>query len=409
MSEPDNHTAQAASPKSSLLKPSLDWLLIFVPISIALRFMGAQYQTALFITSCLAIIPLAGWMGRATEHLAESVGEGVGGLLNATFGNAAELIIALIALSKGLTDIVKASITGSIIGNILLVMGLSFFCGGLKFSEQKFNRTAARSSATALTLAAIALIIPTIFHYEAARLGGWTPQKEQQLSLAIAITLLITYAGSLIFSLKTHKELFLGKVGAAEVAAEDDAAHHGEHWSKGKSIGVLIVATIFVALISEFLVGAVEAARANLGLTEVFVGVIVVAIIGNAAEHSSAILMAMRNKMDLSIGIAIGSSLQIALFVAPVLLLASYAFGKPMDLEFSLPEIVAVVLAIGIAGQISGDGESNWLEGAQLLSVYIVLAILFFFLPESHHGAGEAVGAATTSGNMPPNSAPSHP
>ncbi len=376
------------------LRPSLDWLLIFVPISIALRLgIPVKNETALFICACLAIIPLAGWMGRATEHLAEKVGEGIGGLLNATFGNAAELIIALMALSKGLTDIVKASITGSIIGNILLVLGLSFVMGGVKHSEQTFNRTAARSSATALTLAAIALIIPSVFHYEAERVGGWTPAKEQQLSLAIAITLLLTYAATLFFSLKTHKGLFVGKAQLSQVAAVDDEAHHGEHWSTKKSVGVLFVATCFVALISEFLVGAVEGARASLGLTEVFVGVIVVAIIGNAAEHSSAILMAMRNKMDLAIGIAVGSSLQIALFVAPVLLLASYAFGTPMDLEFSLPEIVAVVLAIGIVGQISGDGESNWLEGAQLLSVYIVLAILFYFLPEAHHAVG---GAAST-------------
>jgi len=383
--------AQNPAPRSpsSFLKPSLDWLLIFVPISIALRFVpGLKNDTALFICACLAIIPLAGWMGRATEHLAEKVGEGIGGLLNATFGNAAELIIALMALQKGLTDIVKASITGSIIGNILLVLGLSFLAGGWKFPEQKFNRTAAGSSATALTLAAIALVIPTVFHKVAEQTpGGWTQGRENQLSLAIAIVLIITYGFSLWFSLKTHKQLFVGGHGAADVAHEDDAAHGGAHWSKKKSIVVLFVATCFVALISEFLVGAVENARQTLGLTEVFVGVIVVAIIGNAAEHSSAILMAMRNKMDLAIGIAVGSSLQIALFVAPVLVFASYAFGNPMDLEFSIAEIVAVVAAVGIVGQISSDGESNWLEGVQLLSVYIVLAIMFFFLPEAAHHA----------------------
>lgn len=358
-------------------KPSLDWLLIFVPLAAVLRF-GFHNDTLLFIASCLAIVPLAGWMGRATEHLAEKTGEGIGGLLNATFGNAAELIIALIALSKGLTGVVKASITGSIIGNVLLVLGLSCLLGGFKFKEQTFNRTAVRTQATALTLAAIALIVPSIFHFEAAQRGGWSPEKEQHLSLAIAIVLLITYAATLIFSLKTHKQLFVGK----GVAEEVDQHHGGGSWSIKKSAGVLLLATIFVAIISEFLVGAVEGARETLGLTEVFVGVIVVAIIGNAAEHSSAILMALRNKMDLSIGIAIGSSLQVALFVAPVLLLASYAFGTPMDLEFSLPEIIAVALSIGIVGQIAGDGESNWLEGAQLLSVYAILGILFYFLPE---------------------------
>jgi Ca2+:H+ antiporter len=386
-------TPDAPAKAGFSLKPSLDWLLIFVPISIFLRFTGGN-QTALFICSCAAIIPLAGWMGRATEHLAEKTGEGIGGLLNATFGNAAELIIALVALHKGLLDVVKASITGSIIGNILLVLGLSFFMGGLKHKEQTFNRTAARSSAAALTLAAIALIIPTVFHFEAENLGGWTPAKEQQLSFAIAITLLATYAATLFFSLRTHKQLFIGKQGAAAVAHEADEAHHEASWSTGKSVGILFIATCFVALIAEFLVGAVEKAGPALGLNHVFVGVIVVAIIGNAAEHSSAILMAMRNKMDLAIGIAIGSSLQIALFVAPVLLLASYVIGPtPMNLEFTLPEIVAVVLAIGIVGQISGDGESNWLEGVQLLSVYIVLGILFFFLPDAVQNTNAVPGA----------------
>ncbi|HEX8236740.1 MAG TPA: calcium/proton exchanger [Abditibacteriaceae bacterium] len=375
------------------LRPSLDWLLIFVPISIALRFVpGLRNDTALFITSCLAIIPLAGWMGRATEHLADQVGQGIGGLLNATFGNAAELIIALMALSKGLTGVVKASITGSIIGNVLLVLGLSFVAGGSKYREQTFNRTAASVSTTALALAAVALVIPTIFHIVAAPTDARWQAKEQDMSVAIAVVLFLTYGASLYFSLKTHKELFIG--GCEGVADEADAAHH-EQWSRRKSVAVLLVATMFVALISEFLVGAVENARASLGLTEVFVGVIVVAIIGNAAEHSSAVLMAMRNKMDLALGIAVGSSLQIALFVAPVLIFASYLFGRPMNLEFTIPEVVAVVGAVFIVGQISQDGESNWLEGVQLLCLYAILGILFYFLPEAHHAAdaAPAVGA----------------
>lgn len=377
--------------KSSFLKPSLDWLLIFVPISIALRFIPSfDNPTALFICSCLAIIPLAGWMGKATEHLAEHLGQGIGGLLNATFGNAAELIIALFALSKGLEGVVKASITGSIIGNMLLVLGFSLIAGGAKFKTQKFDRTAASTAATALTLAAIALLIPTIFHLVAAQVpvaqGGWTPQKEQNLSLAIAVVLIITYGFTLYFSLVTHKDLFVGEAmqGAAqEVGHEEEAS--GDHWTKGKSIMVLLGATALVALISEFLVGAVEAARGALGFTEVFVGVIVVAIIGNAAEHSSAIMMAMRNKMDLSLGIALGSSLQIALFVAPVLIFASYLFGRPMNLEFTIPEVVAVIGSVIIAQQIASDGESNWIEGLQLLAVYAILAILFYYLPDVHH------------------------
>ncbi len=381
----------SASPKRSLFKPSLDWLLVFVPIAMVLRWIPSlNNQTALFICSCIAIIPLAGWMGKATEHLAEHLGQGIGGLLNATFGNAAELIIALMALNKGLTDIVKASITGSIIGNVLLVLGLSFVAGGAKFPDQKFNRTAARSSATTLLLAGIALLIPSVFHLSAEKLGGWSEQKEQSLSLAIAIVLIVTYGLTLFFSLRTHKQLFIGEM-HPEIAQTNDEETH-EHWSKAKSALVLLTATAFVALISEFLVGAVESARASLGLTEVFVGVIVVAIIGNAAEHSSAILMALKNKMDLSVGIAVGSSIQIALFVAPVLVFASYFLGpQRMNLEFTIPEIVAVLVAIGIAGQISGDGESNWLEGVQLLSVYIVLGILFFFLPETHKAIENAV------------------
>jgi Ca2+:H+ antiporter len=377
----------------NLRKPSINWLLVFVPVAIVLRFVPGLYNpTALFIICCLAIIPLAGLMGRATEHLAEHLGQGIGGLLNATFGNAAELIIALFALRKGLTEVVKASITGSIIGNVLLVLGLSFVCGGVKYREQRFNRTAAGILATALSLAAIALVIPTAFHHVAAAVpveaGGWTLLKEQRLSLGIAVVLLIVYILTLLFSLVTHKDYFIGEQlqGAAEDVGEEliKSEGHGASWSRRKSLLVLLVATAFVALISEFLVGAVEQASESLGLTEVFVGVIVVAIIGNAAEHSSAVLMAMRNKMDLSLGVALGSSIQIALFVAPVLVFASYLFGQPMDLEFTVPEILAVVVSIFVVHQVSSDGESNWLEGAQLLSVYAILAILFYFLPDVH-------------------------
>ncbi len=391
-------TSSAASPSTakSRFRPSLDWLLIFIPISIALRFGFSHLQTPLFITSCLAVIPIAGWMGKGTEHLAEHVGSGLGALLSATFGNAAEMIIALMALSKGLTDIVKASITGSIIGNILLVLGLALFSGGLKYKTQKFRRSAARSSATSLLIAAIALLIPTVFHRVADESNGWTAAREHQLSLAIAVVLFASYICTLVFSLITHREMYVAKV---ELDADKEVVHAEEEsghapWSKGKAIGVLVAATLAVTVMSEFLTSTVEAARLSLGFSEVFVGVIVVAIIGNAAENSSAILMALRNKMDLSLGIAIGSSMQIALFVAPVLVFASYLFGRPMSLEFTIPEVVAVVVAVGIVSQISGDGESNWLEGVQLLSVYLVLGILFFFLPEVHHAAQNTAPAA---------------
>ncbi len=375
------------SASANWLKPSLDWLLIFVPIAIALRFVPSLHNpTALFIISCLAIIPLAGWMGKGTEHLAEHLGPGAGGLLSATFGNAAELIIAMFALSKGLEGVVKASITGSILGNLLLVLGMSLVAGGIKYKRQTFNSTASSMSATALTLAAAALLVPTIFHAVAERVpvaaGGWTPEKEQNLSLAIAVVLMVTYLFTLVFSLITHKNMLASESMHADEGVGVERKKAGEHSSKGRALAVLLIATSFVALIAEFLVGAVEEAGKTLGLTEVFVGVIVVAIIGNAAENSSAILMALRNKMDLSLGISLGSSLQIALFVAPVLVFASYLFGKPMNLEFTIPEVFAVMMAILIVQQISSDGESNWIEGVQLLSVYAVLGILFYFLPD---------------------------
>ncbi len=366
---------------SMRLKPSFDWLLVFVLVAVALRFWpGGSNQTALFLCSAIGIIPVAGWIGRATEALAARLGEGLGALLNATFGNAAELIIAGIALHKGLISVVKASITGSIIGNVLLVLGLSIVAGGTRYSEQRFNRTAARTSIISLSLAAIGLIIPTVFHLTAnASPSGWSPAMEQKLSLAIAIILFLTYFCMLGFSLKTHKHFFQSAEGQYEAK--------GEQWSRRKATTILLISTAFVALLSEFLVGTVESVRTSIGITEVFVGVIVVAIVGNAAEHSTAIIMAMKNKMDLSVGIAIGSSLQIALFVAPVLVFFSYFFGRPMDLEFSLPEIFAVAASIYILFQISGDGETNWIEGIQLLSLYLILGVLFFYLPDAHHAA----------------------
>jgi Ca2+:H+ antiporter len=333
--------------------------------------------------SALAIIPIAGWMGHATEQLAHRMGEGIGGLLNASFGNAAELIIALIALRAGQIEVVKASITGSIIGNLLLVLGASIFAGGLRFKRQTFNKTAARASCTALMLAAFALVIPTVFHFAAARSGGWTPLAEQRLSLAIAVVLLATYIAMLVFSLVTHKQLFVG--GEADIGTKADASDdHEDPWPIGKAVVVLLVATLAVAWVSEFLVGAVEAARHSLGVTEVFVGVIIVAIVGNAAEHSTAITMALKNKMDLALGIAVGSSLQIALFVAPILVFASYLFPHQLSLEFTIPEVAAVVIAAFVTDQIAGDGESNWLEGLQLLALYVIIGLLFYFLPAAH-------------------------
>ena len=361
----------------SFLKPSLNWLLVFVPAAVALHFLAPERHTWIFFCACAAIIPLAGWMGRATEHLAERTGEGVGGLLNATFGNAAEMIIAFVALRRGLVDVVKASLTGSILGNILLVMGAAVLLGGVRYKEQRFNATAARAQATMLTLAAVSLVAPALYHHI---VGAGALRTEAQMSVDISIVLLATYAASLLFSLHTHKRLFVGN--AAEAAVVEDSAERHQPWSMGRSLAVLGVATALVAWVSEILVGSVEATAETLGMTDVFIGVVVVAIIGNAAEHSTAVLVAAKNRMDLAIGIAIGSSVQIAVFVAPVLVLASHFVGeRPMDLVFTLPEVLAVALAIAIAGQIAGDGESNWLEGVQLLAVYVILGILFYFLP----------------------------
>jgi len=360
----------------------LDWLLVFLPIAV---FLEATHQSAvsIFVASCLAIIPLAGYMGTATEYLAERMGAGVGGLLNATFGNAAELIIAGLALHRGLQGVVKASITGSIIGNILLVLGLSVFLGGCKFPRQQFNRTAAALGSTLLALSVIGLLIPALFHHvaeEKLQKGSLTLSQEtyleRGLSLEISIILFVVYGLSLLFSLNTHKDLFRGDQAAAEAHAEFKTG-----WSIRKSCGILLLATVGVAVVSEFLVGALEATAQTWGLSEVFVGVIVVAVIGNAAEHSTAVLMALKNKMDLAVNVAIGSSTQVALFVAPSLVFLSYASGNPMDLRFTLFEVLAVSIAVAVVNLVALDGESHWMEGVLLLAVYLMIAIAFYFLP----------------------------
>jgi Ca2+:H+ antiporter len=353
-------------------------LLVFVPVAIVLE-MSHVDPVWIFTASALAIIPLAGLMGKSTEHLADHMGAGLGGLLNASFGNAAELIIAIMALRAGLLDVVKASIAGSIIGNILLVLGASALAGGMRYQRQVFNRTAAGLGVTSLVLSAIGLVVPALFHIVTS---DDPAPHEQELSLEIAVVLFVTYVLSLVFTLRTHAHLYSG-VPEEGLAHAADEALGVEHWSTKKSVTVLLVATSFVALMSEFLVGAVEHTARDLGMTEVFVGVIVVAIIGNAAEHSTAILMAMKNQMDLALNIAVGSSIQIALFVAPLLVFSGYLFGQPMNLLFSEFEVMAVALSVGIVSLVAMDGESNWMEGVQLLAVYVILAIAFYFLPET--------------------------
>ena len=349
-------------------------LLVFVPIALILEYGVEGADTAVFITSAIAVIPLAGLIGRATEHLAEQVGAGLGSLLNATFGNAAEFIIAIIALREGYYELVRASITGSIIGNILLVFGLSSLLGGLKFQSLRFNRTAASLGSTMLLLAAIALVVPATFHWI---VGENATVSEHRLSLFISVILVITYFLSLIFVLKTHSHLYAGSKGTP-----DEEHSHGETWSRSRSITVLLMAAALVGVMSELLVGSVEHAAETMGMNEVFIGVILVAMVGNAAEHSAAVLVALRNKMDLSINIAIGSSLQVALLVAPALVFLSYLIApEPMDLLFTPMEVVAIVVAVGIMEALAQDGETHWMEGVQLLAVYAILGMGFFLLP----------------------------
>jgi Ca2+:H+ antiporter len=322
--------------------------------------------------ACLGIVPVARLMGQATEHLSHSVGPTVGGLLNATFGNACELIIALFALRAGLIEVVKASITGSILGNVLLVMGASMVVGGLKHEVQSFNKMTALTASTMLTIVAFSLMMPAALHHFS---GVESARINQNLALAISVVLMALYLLGLVFSLGTHRHLFLP---AADVTAEDEP--DAERWSIKKSIAVLCVATIGIAILSEYLVGSVEAAATTMGMTPVFVGVILLAIIGNAAENSTAVIMARRNKMDVSVNIALGSSTQIAMFVTPLIVMFGYFSGQPMDLLFTPAEIISVIAAVMVCWLVIQDGKSNWMEGASLLALYAILGVTFYFI-----------------------------
>jgi Ca2+:H+ antiporter len=323
-------------------------------------------------------------MGAAVEEIALVVGPSIGGLLSATFGNAAELIIALAALRAGLVDVVKASITGCIIGNLLLVMGLSMFLGGLKYREQKFQPIVARVNASSMNLAVIAILLPTAVNYTSV---GISEPLLQQLSSAVAIVLIVVYALTLLFSMKTHSYLY--EAGIAEYEATPNADTTSEHAPEHthqpnlwRWIGVLLAATLAVAYESESLVETLEETTSQLGLTELFTGVILLPIIGSAAENAAAIVVATKNKMDLSISVAMGSCLQVSLFVAPLLVLVGLFIGQPMDLNFNPFELVAVAVSVFIANTISYDGQSNWLEGTLLLATYIILGVAFFFHPD---------------------------
>lgn len=363
----------------------LRYLLIFVPLAFIAEFV-LHNDILIFIFSCIALVPLAGLMGEATEELAIHTGPKIGGLLNATLGNAAELIITVVALSQGKVELVKASITGSILGNLLLILGMSMFLGGLRNGIQRFDRQNASVAASMMMLAVIGLMVPTLFEVLREVQHGTLDVLETRvadpsldtLSMWVAGTMIVLYILSLVFSLRKPDTKHPAPVGVDDHS--DEAEHHTPKWSIGMSVGVLIISTLGVVFLSEFLVGAVEPVVTQMGVSELFLGVIIIPLVGNVAEHIVGIQVAYKNKMELSMTISLGSSMQIALFVAPLLVFISLLFGPEMTLFFSVFEVAMLALSVFIATIVAQDGESNWLEGAELLGVYLIVALGFFFL-----------------------------
>lgn len=364
-------------------------LLIFVPIAVALEFLNAADHIVIFIVAAVGLVPLAKLIGDSTENLAIYYGPTSGSLLNVTFGNAAEIIIAIVAINAGLLDLVKASITGAILGNILLIFGLSIIAGGFKHKEQFFNKENTGVQSSMLFLAVIGLAIPTVLATTALKPVDTSDQlKIQFLSDAIAFLLLAVYVAGMIFTFITHKHLFSVQLspepkeeGQEKVEQIEGQEEDHRPWSKKKSFVLLGISMAGVVIVSEILVGSVEATTKEFGFGELFVGAIIIGIVGNAAEHSSAIILARKGKIDLSIGIAAGSGTQIALFVVPILVIAGIVMGRPFTLVFTIFELVSVFLAAIILNLIAHDGKSNWFEGVLLIAVYIAIAIGFFLLP----------------------------
>ncbi|CAH0120082.1 Ca(2+)/H(+) antiporter ChaA [Paenibacillus sp. CECT 9249] len=352
--------------------------LFFALLAVSFLLSGAAHyagwnETVQFVISAVAIVFVAGFLGKATENVAHYAGQRIGGLLNATFGNAAELIIAIFLIREGLFDMVKASLTGAIIGNLLLVLGLSLFLGGLKHKIQTFNRTLAGHNGSLMSIAIISLFIPAMF----AGTKAITHEETQLLSFAVAGILIAAYILWLLFSLGTHKRFLADEAHPGETREPEEEK---PAWSRSMSIVALVVATVMVAFVSEWLVGTIHAFTDRFGMSELFVGAFIIAIIGNAAEHSAAVMLAMKNKIGASVEIAVGSSLQIALFVAPVLVFVSFLFGNPMDFVFTTIELVAIGVAVIIAKSITQDGATNWYEGFLLVSVYAILGVAFFLI-----------------------------
>ncbi len=367
------------------MKPSINWLFAFIPVSLVLEHLhvAAPY---IFFSAALSIIPIASLIIQATEQIASRTGDAIGGLLNATFGNAPELIIAFVALNAGMLDMVRASLIGAILANTLLALGIAFLLGGSRHHDQDYNSTAARAYSSMMLIAVISLMVPSAFSRFFA--PEETIRQETLLNIGLAVVLLVTYALYLVFMLKTHPASFAA-AGAAGVEGHD--AGHGGHgdeegkpWSNARAICTLVGASVLAAFMSEILVGAAEGTGTALGMTEVFIGIVFVAIVGGAAESGSAIVMARKNRVDMAVGIALGSSIQIALFVAPVLVLASYFIAPaPMELSFGRAEVGALLMAVLIGAVVSGDGRANWFKGVQLITVYLIIALMFYFLPSA--------------------------
>ena len=356
------------------LKPSINWLFLFVPVTVAVEHLGTAPAPALFFCAALSIIPIAGLIVRSTEQIAMRTGDTIGGLLNATFGNAPELIISIVALRAGLFDMVRAALIGAILANLLLGLGLAFLLGGLKYHEEEYNAGATRVYSSMMLLAVISLAAPSaVARLASADLSAVV--NQQSLNLLVALLLLATYGLYLLFALRTHPDLFAAS-GHGEEGAEE------EQWSVGRAVGSLLGASVLAAWMSEIMVGAAEGTGKALGMSDTFMGLVFLAGVGGAAEIFSAVAVARKNKLDLSAGIALGSSIQIALFVAPVLVLLSFiAAPQPLTLAFGRPELGALFLTVLIGALVSGDGRGNWFKGVQLVTVYLILAMLFYFMP----------------------------
>jgi len=372
---PSAVTAASPRPRLSGADTVFLVLLVFVPATVVAAWLHGG--TWVFALGALALVPLARWIGTATEAVACHLGPGLGGLLNATFGNAAELIVGIAALRAGQTAVVKASITGSILGNLLLVFGATILAAGLKEPRPKFNATAALSSSALMYLAVVGLVVPDLFH---ATLGASVTHLMRPLSMLVSIILVVLYALSLLFSLRTHSQLFEA-ADPMEAELESEGGIAPGPWSLKLGITVLLVATAATVVVSELLVGSLETVIEDWGLTPTFVGVIIIAVVGNAAEHSTAVLMALERKLEVGMAICFESSKQIALLVAPLLVFVSGPLGHPITLEFSHLEVMSLAVAVGATALVTVDGETHWLEGAMLLGIYGILALVFFFVP----------------------------